>query len=406
MHSRAIAVVLFPLVTLAAAPASWQADREQALRQHAAGNYREAEHLFRSALASLKVEAPDDLDIPEILNDLGADCHMLGKYAEAEHYYRDALAAWRSRPDAPPDVIGRALSNLATTYRARGLFAEAEGAYRDALGAIGETRYPAQYAFTLANLADLYCAQDRFADAMAPARRAVEMLEGLGDTAASRLAFALQTLGAVERAQGRLDRADKLYRKALALSIAQNGEDHPATATAKSNLAGVALKLGNYKEAEDLSRQAMTSWRQKLGPDHVRVGIATANLAQALRLQQRYEEAGPLFEKALEILQGGERARCLADYADMNYQQGKPVTAVDLYRQALETARHAFGANHPQTAVIMIRLAEVRRGQGLYADSVKLYRAALPILEGEDLREARQKYDATLKEAARTMLVR
>jgi hypothetical protein len=30
----------------------------------------------------------------------------------------------------------------------------------------------------------------------------------------------------------------------------------------------------------------------------------------------------------------------------------------------------------------------------------------LPILGGEELREAREKYDATLKEAARTMLVR
>jgi tetratricopeptide (TPR) repeat protein len=406
MYSRTIAVVLFPLVTLVAAPASWQADRAQALRQHTAGNYRDAERLFRSALASLRVEAPDDPTIPEILNDLGADCHMLGKYAEAEQHYKDALAIWRSRPDAPADVIGRALSNLATTYRARGLFSEAEEAYREAIGAIGETLYPAQYAFTLANLADLYCAQDRFADALAPARRAVEMLEVLGDAAASRLAFALQTMGTVERAQGHLDRADKLYRKALALSIAQNGEDHPAAATAKSNLAGIALKLGDYAEAEDLSRQAMTSWREKLGPDHPRVGVAAANLAQALRLQQRYGEATPLFEKALEILQGGERARCLADYADMNYQQGKPVAAVDLYRQSLEAARRAFGANHPQTAVIMIRLAEVRRGQGLYADSVKLYRTALPILAGEELREAREKYDATLREASRTMLVR
>ena len=130
------------------------------------------------------------------------------------------------------------------------------------------------------------------------------------------------------------------------------------------------------------------------------------NLAQALRFQQRYAEAEPLYERALEILEGGDRAHCLANYADMYYQQGKQVAAVDLYRKALEAAQRAFGADHPQTALIMTRLAEVRRDQGLYVESVKLYRQALPVLEGEELRAARRQYDQTLKEASRTMLLR
>jgi hypothetical protein len=59
----------------------------------------------------------------------------------------------------------------------------------------------------------------------------------------------------------------------------------------------------------------------------------------------------------------------------------------------------------------MARLAEVRRGQGLYAESVKLYRRALPILEAsrrpqdKDLRSVRSNYDAVLRESARTMLI-
>jgi tetratricopeptide (TPR) repeat protein len=132
----------------------------------------------------------------------------------------------------------------------------------------------------------------------------------------------------------------------------------------------------------------------------------------ATQTRRGFEEATVEFERAAEILTGGDLAHCLANYADMNFQQGKPVTAVDLYRKAIDAAQRSFGAQHPKTAMLMARLADVRRGQGLYAESVKLYRRALPILEaspeagGDYLRTVRAKYDATLKESAKTMLVR
>jgi tetratricopeptide (TPR) repeat protein len=161
----------------------------------------------------------------------------------------------------------------------------------------------------------------------------------------------------------------------------------------------------------------MAAWTRALGPAHPRVAVAAANLGQALRFQQHYTEAALQFERALEILQTAgpaaeaDRARCLANYADLNYQQGSPTKAVALYRQALDAAQQAYGPDHPETALLMTRLAEVRRGQGLYAESVKLYRRALPILEAtrapqdDDVRAVRRKYDDVLKESARTMLI-
>jgi tetratricopeptide (TPR) repeat protein len=161
----------------------------------------------------------------------------------------------------------------------------------------------------------------------------------------------------------------------------------------------------------------MTAWQRALGPAHPRVAVAAANLGQALRFQQKYAEAAQHFEQALEILRTAgpgtdrDRIRCLANFADLTYQQGSPARAVDLYRQALTAAREAYGEDHPETALLMTRLAEVRRGQGLYAESVKLYRRALPILEAsrqpqdDDLRDVRRKYDAVLRESARTMLI-
>jgi hypothetical protein len=77
---------------------------------------------------------------------------------------------------------------------------------------------------------------------------------------------------------------------------------------------------------------------------------------------------------------------------------------VELYRSAIEATR-----DPAESAMLMSRLAEVRRGQGLYAESVRLYRRAIPMLEAApvseaELRDVRGRYDAVLRESARTMV--
>jgi len=395
-----IIVILFSLAGLHATLPPDRAIEGQARQQHAAGHYREAERLFRSALADLQQKAPRDPHIPELLNDIAAECHLLGKYPEAAAHYQDALSGLRDNA-APPETMARVLTNLGVTQRALGRYPEAEASYLQALQA-------RESALTLSNLADLYRMQGKLAQALPLAQRAVE--------SERRLDY-LQTLAAIHAAAGRLDQAAAIYREALDSAIARNGDEHPGTATTKNNLAGIDLKLGNYAEAEQLTLQAMATWTRSLGLAHPRVAVAAANLGQALRFQQQYTAAALQFERALEILQAAgagadaDRAHCLANFADMNYQQGAPTKAVDLYRQAIDAAQQAFGADHPETALLMARLAEVRRGQGLYAESVKLYRRALPILESqrapqdEDLRVVRRRYDDVLKESARTMLI-
>src|SRR5262245_27564622 len=156
MHSRT-AAILFYIAALPASTISWQLEREQAARQHTAGNYREAEGLLQDALQHLQQTAPGDPHVPEILNDLGAECHLMGKYDEAERLYQAALNTRRHTPQPPADGVARTLANLATTRRTRGNFQAAEAAYREALQSLeGNERYAAQYAFTLSNLADLY----------------------------------------------------------------------------------------------------------------------------------------------------------------------------------------------------------------------------------------------------------
>ena len=301
-------VILFSLGALHAALPSDRAVEAQAMQQHAAGHYREAERLFRAALADLQERAPRDPRIPELINDVAAECHLLGKYPEAEALYQDALTGLRD-----PETIARVLTNLGVTLRAQGRYPEAEASYGKAL----QTH---ESAFTLSNLADLYRMQGKLAQALPLAQRAVERER--------RLDF-LQTLAAIHGAAGHLDQAAALYREALDTAIARNGDEHPGTATTKNNLAGVDLKLGNYTEAEKMARQALATWTRALGPAHPRVAVAAVNLGQALRFQHQYAAASLQFERALEILQtagpgaDADRARCLANYRRPELSAGR-----------------------------------------------------------------------------------
>lgn len=333
------------------------------------GDYRQAEALLLTALAEPQRTAPADPKVPEILNDLGATCHLLARYDEAEALYQESLSGWRRMAAPPAEQIARTLTNLATTERALGRYADAEAAYLEALRS-HET------STTLSNLADLYRTQGKLQQALPVAERAVRI------AGEARLVFSLQTLALIHRAAGDLDEAGALYRQALAKSIAQNGANHPATAAVENNLADIAVKLGHYAEAEQMARKATASLEHSLGPAHPRVAVAATNLAQALRMQEKYAEAERQYERALEILEeagpaaAADRARCLANLADLNYHQGKPARAVELYRKAVEAM-----PDRAEAAMLMARLAEVRRSQGLYAESVKLYRRAIPMLE-------------------------
>src|SRR5437763_979063 len=147
-------IILIALGTPAAAAVSWRAIEEQAAAQHAAGQYREAERLYRMALHDLRQAAPRDPHIPDLLNNIGAECHLLAKYTEAEALDREALAAWQNQP-AQPEAIARTWTNLAMTLRASGRYSDAEAAYNQALRSLepGRDRHAAQFALTLGNLA-------------------------------------------------------------------------------------------------------------------------------------------------------------------------------------------------------------------------------------------------------------
>ena len=71
------------------------------------------------------------------------------------------------------------------------------------------------------------------------------------------VASTVTSLAAVLHHMGKLDEANVLYRRALSIREATQGEGHPDSATALSNMAALLQMTGELSEAEALYRRAL-----------------------------------------------------------------------------------------------------------------------------------------------------
>ena len=261
---------------------------EAAARHHQAGRLREAETMYRQALAAGAQDA-------EVVRRLAAVCFQLGRAADAVDLM-DAAAA--QRPDAADYHSDRGVM-----LAALGRWDEAIAAYRRALALRGD------YPEALNNLGNALQATAHLDEAVAAFRAAialrsnfVEVHYNLGNAlrisgragegiAAYRAAVALRPhfaeawyfLGLLLAAQGRTDEAIGAYEQAAALQ--------PESADAHNNL-GVALAAaGQWNEAIEHYRQSLV-----LRPQSAE---AHNNLGAALHQKGQLDAAAASYHQAL-----------------------------------------------------------------------------------------------------------
>ena len=84
----------------------------------------------------------------------------------------------------------------------------------------------------------------------------------------------LNNLAALYRAQGRYAEAERLQRRDLAISEKALGPEHPRVATSLNNLAALYEAQGRTAEAEPLYRRTLAIVEQAFGPEeHALVGV-------------------------------------------------------------------------------------------------------------------------------------
>ena len=82
------------------------------------------------------------------------------------------------------------------------------------------------------------------------------------------------------------------------------GADHPNVAIPLANLAQLLKDTNRLQEAEPLMRRALAIDEASFGADHPDVARDLNNLAQLLQATNRLKEAEPLMRRALEVFIG------------------------------------------------------------------------------------------------------
>jgi tetratricopeptide (TPR) repeat protein len=132
-------------------------------------------------------------------------------------------------------------------------------------------------------------------------RRALEIDETSSGKDHPDVATDLSNLALLFSATNRLADAEPLMRRALEIDEKSFGKDHPKVAIRLDNLAGLLNATNRPAEGEPLYRRARDINEKSYGKDHPNVAINLHNLARLLHNSHRLAEAEPLLRRALEI---------------------------------------------------------------------------------------------------------
>ena len=163
--------------------------------------------------------------------------------------------------------------------------------------------------------------------------------------------------------QGRIEDAESLLRRALAIQEKALGPDHPDVALGLNNLADALDHLERPTEAEPLLRRSLAIREKNFGQDHASIAVALDNLATHLHKQVRFSEALPLATRSLAIrehtlgLDHPLVSNSLNNLAALWDSLDRHDDALPLLQRALSMREKIYGPGHPEVAISLHNLA-------------------------------------------------
>jgi len=235
-----------------------------------AGDFVEAERLYRDALAALRAGGAPANDVASALNNLGLGLHRGGRSAEAEQVLLEAVQLHRGTATAEPAAFAIALSNLGlvaletgAASRAIEPLLEAASVWRSA-----EIEMDLSRATTLRLLGLAYHALGEPGKGELLERRALDMRRAMLGEQHIDVSKSLADLAGTYQATGDLFAAETCYRDALAIRHAARAVADRDFGVLCSNLAGLYANMGNYGDAAEFYGQALEVLRRALGATH------------------------------------------------------------------------------------------------------------------------------------------
>jgi tetratricopeptide (TPR) repeat protein len=149
----------------------------------------------------------------------------------------------------------------------------------------------------MASVVQLY-GENRLDEALAPAKKAMDLSEKAVGPEHELFATALNNLAKIYVAKGKLDEAEKLYQRALKIYEKKLGVDHLRVADLVDNLAFIAQHYRqDLAKAEGLYKRSLTIREKSLGPEHEEVLLTLSNLIDVDMSKRDFKAAEPLLQR-------------------------------------------------------------------------------------------------------------
>jgi tetratricopeptide (TPR) repeat protein len=278
-----------------------------------------------------------------------------------------------------PAAVAR--NNQGFELMRQGRTAEAEQLYRTALRTVSDDDLTR--AKIASNLAELYRRQDRYRDAEIWYRSALQLRQKNLSAGSVDVAYSLNNLGEIYRAEGRDWEARNLMETA-ARSLQTFHSDAPGLPIVLSNFAVMLSRFGEYDQAEELLRSALNAYGRMRGPRSREYGITLSDLGQVLASKNQLDAAAPLYEQAIGIFENlglsarSELASALANQGELYHRFDRPEDARSTEERALELLPP--GGDALLRAQILRNIGNIVAGSKP-ADSVPYFERSLDLQE-------------------------
>lgn len=359
----------------------------EARRFESEGKTAAARALYERAVEAARRTFGDDHPlVPVSLNNLGLIVQAEGDLAAADEVFSAALQGLESgarqslERGAQSELIAQVLTNRGWVRVLDGRYAEAEDDLQRARALLDaqQTTTPLS-ADVLNNLGMLRHITGDPASAVDLVEAAAATARTIAPDDARRVADMENNLGAIYRAMGRHEEAQRCYLNALAARAEAFGPRHPDVAQSLNNLSALWLASGDLDQAVEVATAAVNVRAEVLGPSHPDTAQSMNNLAAIEQARGHHDEA-----LAMALASAGVfRESRGAQHPDL------VVPLLNATISMIELGRHAEAL---QT------LLEAARTENLLISSV------LPVATEDQRRQVVNRADITLQVALHMLL--
>jgi len=330
------------------------------------GQIEEAERNLRSALdLRLRCFGEDSIEVATSRNNYGKLLQDKGDLASAESLFYQALEILEARGRHELEVAD-VLQNLGYVRALKGNTEDAIGLHEREIEIRRrhEGENHPNYANALCKLASVLAVQGKYKDAEKLHRQALEIFRAVYGDIHPDIATTLSNL-VRDILPTSPDEAERLSLQALNMRRRMLGDDHPEVAWSWYNLAYVLLELKRSEEAEAALNDALRLRGPNVPDEHPVVASCYLLMGRSLMGRRLYGAARAAFETCLELRRRTLPAdhwlldtthsflgQCLVHLGDL--EKGKK-----LMQESHQNLRAKLGDGHEQTLQAAKRLASI-----------------------------------------------